>query len=345
MNLQRIDPAADSASVDACYQIYLAAHPIDDPNGPARSARSFAHKLAKGWAGDPQEVWLDRDSAGLLRGWYTLSLPYRENRHLALLWPTVRPDCRRSGLGSALVRHAASRASASGRTTLAGQARDGSPGSAFASSLGARRGLTFVVRVLRLPGIPAGRLPALRAQAEPAAHGYELLSWDGPAPDEWVAGLAAINAQGFADLPRDPGEEPMQWDEARVRLDEDLIATQGLRWYTVAARTLASGELAAFSQLIVDPADPSWGFQELTAVARPHRGHRLGLLVKVAMLELLAEREPQLTRVITGNADANEHMIAINAKLGFEVLDQWPSWELDVAQARTVRSHAVSVTS
>ncbi len=52
----------------------------------------------------------------------------------------------------------------------------------------------------------------------------------------------------------------------------------------------------------MDPAEPSWGLQELTAVARPHRGHRLGLLVKVAMLELLARREPQLTQVITGNA-------------------------------------------
>ena len=36
------------------------------------------------------------------------------------------------------------------------------------------------------------------------------------------------------------------------------------------------------------PEAPSWGFQELTAVTRPHRGHRLGLLVKAAMLEWLA---------------------------------------------------------
>lgn len=93
--------------------------------------------------------------------------------------------------------------------------------------------------------------------------------------------------------------------------------------------------MAALTQLAVDSAQPAWGFQELTAVARPHRGHRLGLGlgVKVAMLELLAEREPRLTRIITGNTDANEHMIAINAELGFGVLDRWPSWELEVAQA------------
>ncbi len=37
-------------------------------------------------------------------------------------------------------------------------------------------------------------------------------------------------------------------------------------------------------------------------------------------------------------------MIAINAQLGFEVLDHWPSWELEVSRALTVRRQAVSVT-
>jgi hypothetical protein len=114
---------------------------------------------------------------------------------------------------------------------------------------------------------------------------------------------------------------------------ENDNAVSGLRYYTVAARSLATGELVALSQLGVDPAEPTWGHQELTAVTRPHRGHRLGVLVKVAMLELLAEREPQLIRIITGNADGNLHMIAINDELGFTVLDRWPSWEIEVAQA------------
>jgi hypothetical protein len=51
------------------------------------------------------------------------------------------------------------------------------------------------------------------------------------------------------------------------------------------------------------------------------------------MLELLAEREPQLAAIITGNSDTNEHMIAINDALGYRVLDRWATWELDVAVA------------
>ena len=112
----------------------------------------------------------------------------------------------------------------------------------------------------------------------------------------------------------------------------------------MAARSLASSELAAFTQLAVDPAVPDWGYQELTAVARPHRGHRLGLLVKVAMLELLAEREPQVTQIITGNSGTNEHMIAINAQLGFAVADEWAYCELGVEQALTAGRQATGVT-
>ena len=79
------------------------------------------------------------------------------------------------------------------------------------------------------------------------------------------------------------------------------------------------------------PRVPDWGYQGLTVLTRTHRGHRLGLLVKVAMLELLAGHEPRLERIVTGNADSNKYMIAINVELGFQVLDHWVNWELAVA--------------
>lgn len=109
------------------------------------------------------------------------------------------------------------------------------------------------------------------------------------------------------------------------------MAKQGLRHYAVAAKSLDTGELAGLTEVAVVPERPDWGFQELTAVARPHRGRKVGLLLKLAMLDRLAEREPQLKRILTGNADGNEHMIALNEKLGFKVLDRWLSLELDLA--------------
>jgi GNAT superfamily N-acetyltransferase len=332
VDVQRFSPASDGASVRACHEIYLSGLAVDDPNGPVMSFRPFAGWMECGWTEDPAEAWLARDDAGKPCGWYRLSLPRRENRHLADLDLKVHASSRRAGLGTALLRHAAGRAREFGRTDVTGWARAGSPGAAFARALGARTTIVDVTRVLELAAIAPGHLATLRARAESAARGYRLLSWTGPVPEDQVDDVAAINNSAEADMPRDPGHEPQFWDTERVRINERRLATQGLRTYTVAAQSGATGELAGLTALAVDPAEPEWGHQDLTAVARPHRGHRLGLLLKIAMLELLAEREPQLTRIITGNTDTNEHMIAINNDLGFGVLDEWPYFEIGIAQ-------------
>ena len=122
------------------------------------------------------------------------------------------------------------------------------------------------------------------------------------------------------DAPHGANDEPEVWDGRRVRERGEAFLRDGLlRSHCVAAVRDADGEMAAFTEMLVAPEHPDWGFQELTAVTRAHRGHRLGLLVKAAMLEWLTEQEPALARVSTYNAAVNRHMIAINEELGFEV--------------------------
>ena len=64
----------------------------------------------------------------------------------------------------------------------------------------------------------------------------------------------------------------------------------------------------------------------MTAVDRPHRGHRLGLLTKVAMLELLASREPRVVFTEAWNAETNAHMVAINQALGYRPVARKNFW-------------------
>ena len=62
-------------------------------------------------------------------------------------------------------------------------------------------------------------------------------------------------------------------------------------------------------------------------------------MLKIAMQEWLAEAEPQLRRILTGNAGANEHMIAINEALGYRVVGgPLRSWELKAADMAAVQS-------
>ena len=186
-----------------------------------------------------------------------------------------------------------------------------------------------------LASIPAGRVASLRERAAQAAAGYSLVSWYGRTPEEYLARYAEVE-NAMADAPHDDGEEPQVWDAARVREQmDDNRERQGRRIYTLAALHDASGEMAAVTAVEADPDNPEWGYQLLTAVVRKHRGHRLGLLVKTAMLDWLAEAEPQLERIVTGNAAVNQHMIAINDQLGYELLEP-PSQSYEVTVADLV---------
>ena len=326
------DPVTEPDKVQSCYKMYAAGLPVDDPDGPPLSEGHFASWFAEGWGGDPRETALATDSTGSRVGGYLLELPARRNAHIGYLYVFVDPAMRRRGHGAGLLRHGAMRAAANGRKLLSQEVRRESPGSAFATAMGARAGVVEIRRVLELGGIPQGKLAGLRARAEAAAVGYSVLSWVGPAAEEDVLGVATVMA-AMADAPRNPSEEAHQVDPQRVRDHERRSAEIGMQRYTVAARCGQTGELAGLTQLGVTPDEPEWGFQFITAVARQHRGHRLGLLLKVAMLEQLPTMEPAVRRIITGNADGNEYMIAINTELGFRILDEEQSWELDVAAA------------
>jgi hypothetical protein len=75
------------------------------------------------------------------------------------------------------------------------------------------------------------------------------------------------------------------------------------------------------------------GFQEDTAVVRAHRGHRLGLRLKVEMLRVLRDRERGIRQIDTWNALSNSHMIAVNDALGCVVVGYGGELQRDLAKS------------
>ena len=198
--------------------------------------------------------------------------------------------------------------------------------------MGAEPGLVDVQRVMDVRAVGDEQLAQLRATAEQAAAGYSLVSWTGLVPEDFLEQAAVLFA-ALNDAPHDPHIASAVWDAQRVRERvNDLRPHYGLRIYAVAAVTQDTGEAAALTEVAVDPADPGWGHQMLTGVTREHRGHRLGLLVKTAMVEWLRTAEPPLERIQTWNAESNRYMIAVNEALGYTILGQPANWwRLEVA--------------
>jgi hypothetical protein len=70
----------------------------------------------------------------------------------------------------------------------------------------------------------------------------------------------------------------------------------------------------------VDEFDPGVAHQEDTTVVGAHRGHRLGVLLKLEMLRWIAQDRPEVRATETWNSVQNHHMLAVNEALGTTVL-------------------------
>ena len=137
---------------------------------------------ATGFTGEPRQVWLAADDTGPV-GCYLLELPHRENTGLGDTVVVVAPGARRRGLGTELLAHCCAQAGQDGPHP--GGRRDAGGRTRAMPSLArqaAAAGLTEVRRILPVDDALPARLTRLRAEAEPAAAGYELLTWAGRDP-------------------------------------------------------------------------------------------------------------------------------------------------------------------
>jgi GNAT superfamily N-acetyltransferase len=332
MRIERFDPVTDDEQLRACHQMTVDSQPADDPNVPPPPFGVFRFAWAYGFEDRPTQAWVGLAEDGTPVGAYVLELPVRENRENAFGSILIPPGQRRRGYGRALLTHMTEQAAAAGRARVLSTTRASAPGDAFAGATGGRPGQTDVRRMLGLDESLRDRLPRLRVEAQSKAAGYELRSWLGPAPDDLAAGLCAV-LTALADAPHDAEYEPASWDPARLRAFERRLAETGARWHSIAAIGPA-GEVAALTQVNLHHDQPDFAGQAVTAVTSRHRGHRLGLLIKVAMLDLLLQSEPEVQRIVTYNGVDNDHMVAINEQLGYRISDYFQFWQHDTPAAR-----------
>ena len=337
MRIERFDAKTDAGRLRSCFEMTQAGWPIDHPGEPGWAYDSFAGKWGEGYDTAPRQTWLASDDSGEPVGAYLLRLPDKENLTTADCRLVIRPARRRAGFGRALLTHCADQARQAGRSRLTSHVRDDTPGAAFAAAAGARGGIPEVLRVLTIDSEMPARLTKLRAAAEPFAAGYTLVRWLGVTSAEYLDQVAAVR-RAMADAPRDDGMEPSAWTAERVRQSEQALIDHKLSLYSVAARHDSTGDFAALTQILTEADQPDWAFQQVTAVLSEHRGHRLGLLVKIDMLDLVTGHEPAVRHFLTGNAGANAHMIAINEQLGFTVSGVSRDWELDLASRPATQS-------
>src|SRR6478735_8495152 len=204
-------------------------------------------------------------------------------------------------------------------------------GARAAGRPGYRVASTEIVRSLPLP-VDADLMTRERERAaEAMGEAYEVRVFTGGVPEKLRQGVCDASNRLILDAPTgdvDLEQESQTVEDYQTMLDHH--ARVGDTLLTAVAVHRDTGVVAAYTDLNVPPSDPDVVHQWGTLVLPEHRGHRLGMAVKVANLDLLAETFPQRTRVQTMNDEQNPWMVQINVDLGFRVTEEALSMRKDL---------------
>ncbi|MGI8613252.1 MAG: GNAT family N-acetyltransferase [Nocardioidaceae bacterium] len=327
----------DAEQLAAFHQLYV-------------EASSAGRRFPTPWPLDERRAsWLSPSTAERFEGWLAvvdgsprgvveIELPLLDNTHLGGVGVYVPARYGRHGIGSALAAHAGERLRSADRRLVEGfvsgaqvgddgtYAGPPSSGELFAARHGLTDRLPHVHRVLDLP-VPASRLRRLAAEAARHHGAYRLVSWAGRCPDEHVDAYCALKAAMVTEAPAGQLEiEPEVWDERRLREGEDELADMG-RTRHVHATIARDGAMAAHSELVVPTHDPGRVYQWDTLVLPGHRGHRLGLALKVANHAVVQRLHPDRREAHTWNSADNTAMVAVNDALGYRPVELMGEWQ------------------
>ncbi len=318
MRLVEVDPY-DDGHLEAIAGLDEAARVHDDPEGFALTVEDTRNEVRYGGELEPARFTLLLDDDAPV-GYLWLKAPEHDNRHLVEGGFTLRPERRGQGHGTFLLAEIERRAVALGRTTLwFGIAADDEASTAFLVEHAFVRASGDARRHQVLADVDATAIDRLERDAAAHARDYVLERLDPPYDDalltELLPVVAAINDAPMGVLTF----EDEVFDLDRLRDAERARVLRGERFRRVVARHRTTAAIAGHTSLAVRPWHPAHAYQYETAVARTHRGHRLGVALKIEMLRWLAETEPQLEVVATWNNVENTPMIIVNEAIGYRL--------------------------
>ena len=157
---------------------------------------------------------------------------------------------------------------------------------------------------------------------------YAVHRWADRTPERWRSDMALMRTRMTTDAPSAGLEEPEDvWSVQRLIEEEESFAAAPRTTLTAVVEHLPSGRLAGFTELSVPAEAARAVHQEDTLVLKEHRGHRLGMLLKIANLQGLEAALPGHPSVITFNAEENRHMLAVNEAVGFVPIGYEGAWK------------------
>ncbi|MDN4173766.1 GNAT family N-acetyltransferase [Nocardioides sp. SOB77] len=259
-----------------------------------------------------------------------------DNPHLAELFVYVVPDARRQGVGSAVLADLEARAVADGRTALVATAYAPvgaeSAGTLFCAARGYPVASREETKLVDLRTAPAS-WDALDREVAAGLAAYSVVGFERRMPAEHVDAFCAMLSVFSSMVPSGDLElGETTWTAERLHATEERFLETGRTWIGALALT-PGGTACGFTELSVHDVDPRHAEVGGTLVLPEHRGHRLGLAMKLRSHRRVRELFPACAHVETGNAGVNAPMNAVNEAMGYRVVERALDVQKKVATA------------
>lgn len=242
----------------------------------------------------------------------------------------VHRDHRRRRIGWHLLATIAVTTLDVGRSLLTWSTFDAVPGGeAFSRVVGAVPARVNRTSELRLQAVDWDMVAAW-TDAAGRSKGYTLEMIDGAFPESKLADAARFH-HIMQTMPREGLDVGAVWVTESDVADQDRAHDEAgrARW-TILVRD-PHGVCVGGTELHLEPWEPATAKQQNTGIDPAHRGLGLAKWAKAAMLQRLRAERPEVQRVRTGNAFSNTAMLAINDRLGFEVISVRTEWQAEAA--------------
>jgi len=196
-----------------------------------------------------------------------------------------------------------------------------SAGLLFAAATGYTKGIEDGIKVVDLVETEQ-TWAALEEKAAARRGDYRVVTWTDHVPEQYVADYCRLNEAFVDEAPMGELEvEPEKWDAQRVKERELRNERTGRHDFSAGA-VAADGTLVAMTEVLVNERATWRGIQSGTLVDPAHRGHQLGLAIKLANHRQIRAAHPECRVLMTGNADVNAPMNAVNDALGYRTVER-----------------------
>lgn len=345
--ITQFDPQAATRSQWAAYHAFRRVRMAEDaPSDPIESDAHFEDNVTRAWTlyeNGRFHAWAGEEIVATLGFEYRRpDTPNYEDyaKHVSVWGGVLRP-WRRQGIATRLLAELPPILAELDKSivTIWTQQADGH---AFLTAIGAEARHRHIQNRLQLSDVDWHEIERWHAQAGPEFT-WEIHRERIPFTrmQEIIPEFNSLGDDvpiGTLDLP------PFRWEMTAMREYYAQLDRHGGTHNIILLK--ADGAIAALCETAHDARWPDRVFQNLTAVARPWRGRGLAKAVKAAMLKLMRGQHPAASVMITGNAEGNAPMLAINQKLGFKEHRSGASYQIGTdAIRRYLASRTASAIS